>query len=108
MTVTSTQTHEGGVANIALGRYLDTGTAAAFTITVGFQPRYVHVSNQTPGADLTWYEGMAANSAEKRVIAGDKTLITSNGITVAEKGFTVGLDTDTNKDNEQVNWIVFG
>ena len=108
MSVTSTQTHEGGVANIALGRYIDSGTAAEFVITVGFQPRYVHVSNQTPGADLTWYEGMAAASAEKRVTAGDKTLITTLGITVAAKSFTVGLDTDTNITSEQVNWLAIG
>ena len=109
MAVTSTQSTESGVCNIAVGRYITSDTAAAFTITTGFKPRYVKVVNlAATGGSLEWFEGMADASALKRVTAGDFTLITTLGITVAEGGFTVGLDADINVINEQLSWIAFG
>ncbi len=44
MPLTSTQSNHH-IRNEAVGRYLDTGTAAAFKITTGLQPRYVRVVN---------------------------------------------------------------
>ncbi len=109
MSVTSTQSTTKGVNNIAVGRYIDTGTAAAFTITTGFQPRYVRVTNLAgTGSDTEWFEGMAAASALKRVLAGDKTIPTTLGITVTANGFTVGLDTDLNVTSEQLSWMAIG
>ena len=94
---------------MATGRYLDTGTVAAYTFTTGFKPRYVKVINHAAtGATLEWIEGMAADSAAKYVAAGDKTLIASNGITVSENGFIFGLDTDANVTSEQCTWVAFG
>ena len=105
MAITSTQTNDH-VKNMAVGRYLDTGTAAAFTITTGFKPRYVKVVNVDSGDMIEWYEGMAAASACKTVGAtGVRTKITSLGITVSENGFTVGLDTDINVTNEQISYV---
>lgn len=110
MAITSTQSkNPASVANIAVGRYLDTGTVAAFTITTGFKPRYVKVQNvAATGATLEWYEGMAAASAWKSVVAGDGSLITTLGITVSANGFTVGLDTDTVVTSEQISWLAIG
>lgn len=106
MSVTQTQSkNPASVQQIAIGRYLQDSTAAIFTITLGFKPRYVKVTNEAPGADVEWYEGMSADAGIKRVTAGTKTLLGSNGITVSDKGFTVGLDSDLNKDNEQLNWM---
>lgn len=107
MAVTSTQSNHH-VRNMAVGRYLDTGTAAAFTISLGFQPRYVKVSNVTSGDQEEWFEGMASPSARKQVAAGTATIITTNGITVSASGFTVGLDTDINVTNEQLSWMAIG
>ena len=108
MSATSTQSaHQ--VRNIAVGRYIDTGTAAAFKITTGFKPRYVKVVNlAATGSQVEWFEGMAAASGMKRVTAGDMTVITTLGITVAKDGFTVGLDTDLNVTSEQLSWIAIG
>ena len=105
---TSTQSaHQ--VRNTAVGRYIDTGTAAAFKITTGFKPRYVKVVNlAATGSQVEWFEGMAAASGMKRVTAGDMTVITTLGITVAKDGFTVGLDTDLNVTSEQLSWIAIG
>jgi hypothetical protein len=110
MSATSTQSKvPASAVNIALGRYIDTGTAAAFVITVGFKPRYVRVQNlAATGARVEWYEGMADASAWKTVVAGDQSLITTLGITVSASGFTVGLDTDVNVTSEQLSWLAIG
>lgn len=108
MAITSTQSNHH-VRNVAVGRYLNDGAAAAFTITTGFQPRYVRVVNLAATASqLEWFEGMAAASSLKTVAAGTRTVPTTNGITVSASGFTVGLDTGVNISNEQLSWIAYG
>jgi hypothetical protein len=111
MAITATQTVHH-VHNTAVGRYKDTGTAAAFTITTGFTPRYVKILNIDGICMEEWSEGMAAASALKTVDSGagttDLVKITSNGITVSATGFTVGLDTDINVTSEQLSWIAMG
>ncbi len=92
---------------MATGRYLDTGTVAAYEFTLGFQPRYVRVVNNTSRDQLEWFEGMTDGHAIKTVAAGTRTAITSNGITVSENGFTLGLDTDVNVTSEQVSFVAF-
>jgi len=110
MAITQDQSmHPASVANIAVGSYIDTGTAAAFKITTGFQPRYVKVVNvAATGSQVEWFEGMDDAYGMKRVAAGDMTLITSLGITVAADGFTIGLDIDLNVTSEQLYWIAIG
>ncbi len=108
MSVTSTQTQDSGVVKRAVGRYLDTGTAAAFNITCGFKPRYVMVVNTSAAEKMEWFEGMADASAMKTVTAGTFTIITSLGITPLANGFTVGLDTDVNATSEQISWVALG
>lgn len=110
MAITSTQVkNSASVVQIAVGRYLTSDTAAAFTITTGFKPLYVKVQNlASTGATVEWYHGMAAASAWKSVTAGDGSLITTLGITQLSYGFTVGLDTDLNVINEQLSWLAIG
>jgi len=107
MAITSTQSSHH-VRNIAVGRYLDTGTVAAFTITCGFEPRYVRVQNVTSRDSMEWFEGMDDDSGLKTVAAGTRTLSTSLGITVSASGFTMGLDTDVVVTSEQISWIAIG
>lgn len=104
MAITQAQTPGNGVVNTAHGYYIDTGTVAAFALTIGFQPRYVCVENVTSGDKMEWYEGMTAAYGVKTVAAGTRTIATSNGITVSATGFTVGLDTDVNVTSEQLAW----
>lgn len=108
MAVTSSQTKGAGVVNIALGRYLEDATAAAFTITLGFKPRYVKVSNVDSRDQMEYFEGMDDASGVKMVAAGTRTLETTNGITVSDYGFTMALDTDVVVANEQISWIAIG
>lgn len=106
MAQTITQKDSNKVRNqLATGRYLDTGTVAAYTFTLGFKPRYVKIVNNTSGDMMEWIEGMAAASAQKTVAAGTRTLITTLGITVSDSGFIMGLDTDVNVTSEQVTWL---
>lgn len=108
MAATSTVNTPTNVLRMASGNYLEDATAAAFTITTGFTPRYVIVQNETSRDRLEWFEGMADAEAIKTVAAGTRTLITSLGITPAADGFTVGLDTDVNVVDEQLSWVAFG
>lgn len=117
MAVTSTQSMQpASVANIAVGSYLDTGTAAAISITTGFQPRYVKVVNVTAASTglvvMEWFEGMSDANGIKTYDEGTSetgvTLITTLGITPSATGFTIGLDTDLNVTSEQLHWMAIG
>jgi hypothetical protein len=109
MAQTITTSSPRALAQIATGRYLDTGTVAAYTFTLGFRPRYVKVMNVDGLCMMEWFEGMAAASAVKTVDSGsnatDVVKITSHGITVSDTGFIMGLDTDVNVTNEQVSFL---
>lgn len=106
---TSTQSMQpASGANIAVGRYISADTAAAITITIGFKARYVEVCNCTSGDEYKWFEGMAAASAFKRVTAGTASIPTTLGITVSDKSFVIGLDTDINVISEQLSWMAIG
>lgn len=96
------------VRNHAIGAFLDTGTVAATNITCGFRPRYVRVQNLTSRDSMEWWEGMTAGHGLKTVAAGTRTAVTSNGITVAADGFTIGLDTDVLVTSEQIYWQAVG
>ena len=98
----------GSVSNVATGSYVDTGAGAAFTITCGFKPRYVLVVNETSGDREEWFYGMTAAHGIKRQAAGTWVNLTTTGITVAEHGFTVGLDTDICYTSEQLRWLALG
>ena len=113
MAVTSTQVkNSASVVQIAVGRYLSSDTAAAFTITTGFKPLYVKVINVTAASTglnwVEWYHGMAAASAILVGIDGARSLITTLGITQLSYGFTVGLQTDVNVISEQLSWVAIG
>ena len=109
MSITATQSAQpASTANVAVGSYITTGTAAAIVITTGFKPRYVKVQNETSRDSYEWYEGMADAEAVKSVAAGTSTLITTLGITVSASGFTIGLDTDVNVTSEQISWLAIG
>ena len=109
MTVTQTQSMQpASVRNVAVGRYLDDGSAAAITITVGFTPRYILVMNETSRNEIMWFEGMGDATGIRRVAAGTATLISGLGITVSGNTFIIGLDTKINASGEQIDWIATG
>lgn len=109
MAITQSQSkNSASVVQCVVGNYITTGTAAAITITIGFQAKYIRVCNETSRDQMEWYEGMADAEGIKTVAAGTRTLVTSNGITVAAKTFIIGLDTDVNVTSEQLSWYAIG
>lgn len=108
MTITSTQVNSDGVVRLAVGRYLDTGTVAAFTITTGFKPLYILVQNVTSRDKMEYFDGMTADTGVKTVAAGTRTLSASTGITQLDYGFTMALDTDIHVTSEQISWLAMG
>ena len=62
----------------------DATTAVKTYFHCGFVPRRVEFKNLTDGIDDEWIYGMTADYARHSVIAGDKTLVTSGGITTCE------------------------
>jgi len=110
MAITQTKTNDCSPVQRAVGRYLTTSTAAAFTIVTGFKPRHVRVINLTLRNQMEWYEGMAAASAVVSSASGTRTLVTSLGITQNDNGFTVGLQVDpsVNQKDAQLTWLATG
>ena len=111
MATESQSQNPASVCNIAVGSYLTSDTAAAITITIGFQPRYVKVVNEDGDASIEWFEGMGDGEGMKLVGDTDPCTYSLNatlGITPAADGFVIGLDTDINVTNQQLRWIAYG
>ena len=102
--------NSASVLQLTVGRYLDTGTVAAITFTIGYKPLWVRVANLNASGDamLEWYHGMADASAILVGIDGARSLITTLGITQLSYGFTLGLQTDVNVTSEQCSWMALG
>ena len=80
---TNTQSNAAGVLNHATGLVVTNADAAAAQVfTCGFIPRKVRWVNVTDRVINEWYEGMASPSSVAEAVTGDKTLETTNGITV--------------------------
>ncbi len=80
------------------------GTAASLSIrTCDFRPNHVIVRNVTSGICLEWTDTMADASGVKTAAAGDRTFVTTNGITPLSNGFTLGTDT-VNGSAEVLQW----
>jgi hypothetical protein len=91
---TLTTSYPDRVAQRAMGTVAFNATAITATdyveVTCGFTPRKVVWCNDTSRIEITWREGMAANTCIKAAANGARTLETSNGgITVIEGGFRV-------------------
>lgn len=113
MAVTSTQSKEpASTNNVAVGRYIDTGTVSTSdpTITTGFKPRYVKIVNLAAGGlvSMEWFEGMADASGVKTAANGTISVPVTLGITVSASGFLIGKDTDLLVSSEQLSWIAIG
>lgn len=83
----------GSLSQVKVGTY--TGTGAAQTITTGFKPTLVLMFNQTDGDTLSGHiQGMTAATAFTIAAA---VAAATNGITLTDRGFTVGSDSSVNE-----------
>lgn len=92
-----------GVSREQRGVFL--GTGAALDIEVGFRPRHVHLINLSSADEAKWAEYMDDGSMHKRLAAGSATVVSSNGVTPTDSGFTLGPDSDMNVSGEKVLYI---
>lgn len=109
MALTSTQ-HYSSVKNFARGTRSGTRTAADFTITLGFAPKYIKVSNLTDRISAEWFLGTDTTKQLLTVSAGTRTFEAS-GIALNSdgNGFTVTVATKSlETDNDDVVWEAFG
>jgi hypothetical protein len=100
MAVTASQTKGIERIQMATGSYLDDAAIPAdASIGTGFKARYVQVVDETNNTMLEWYEGMAAASAIQTVATGDRSTISSGGITVTDRGISFPVT-----QNAQYRW----
>lgn len=79
------QSNSESIANMASGKLTtDSSAAAAYTLTLGFVPRYLCIVNITDVLIDEWFDGMAANTAVHSV--------GSTGVKTASTGITVNTD----------------
>lgn len=103
----------------AVGTFVGTGAALDVAIP-DWTPRYVRIVNRDGLASMEWSRGMAAASAIKQITAGTMSEITSDGVTInerkemsdeepsgADRGFTIGADTDVNVSAEAGFWLAY-
>lgn len=104
---TNTQTNSTGVLNIATGKIVTDGAAAAAaTLTLGFTPRYFKLINHTDRIVDEWVDGMASAASLHAVAAGTLTLEATNGIAVSGKSVT--LTATTLVASKTFYWVAFG
>ena len=97
------------------------GTGASIDVAIpDWTPRYVRIVNRTGLATMEWARGMAAASAIKTITDGTISEITTLGVTVnerkemsdeepsgADRGFTIGADTDVNVSAQAGFWLAY-
>lgn len=97
-----------------------TGTGAEITVSTGFVPKYVKVTNIDNGSSFEWYAGMTNATAIKTTgsAIGNTSITnaTANGITpyagtknsagafTNQPGFKLGADTDVNVSGKNLHY----
>lgn len=87
-------------------------TAVALNFnTIGFRPSYVKIWNVTKKRTLEHIEGMADNSGflvkEGAADIFSPALVTSNAITLHDRGFTLGVETSINVANDVLYIVAY-
>jgi len=88
--------------DVVTGKITLADPIAAANISIGFIPSKVQLNHVTDVSDYEWNKNMADASMNLRVTAGDKTLVSADGITpyagsaTATPGFTIGADATLN------------
>lgn len=119
MTLATTQSNSASVTNTAMGRRSGTRTAADFTITLGFDPRYFVIENLTDRVKCEWFDGMNQGDYIKTIANGTRTLETGDGVIVRNSvtdhangvAGTVDIDVSVDSietDDDQIQWMAVG
>lgn len=85
-------------SDVVTGKITTADPAAAANISIGFVPSRVEIFNATNPSQHNWQKGMGNGYCEQQVTAGDKTIVTTGGISeyagdsTHAPGFTIGTD----------------
>lgn len=80
---TNTQQQSAGVVNHSTGVLVnDAGGAVSVTLNIGFVPRLFRIMNVTDSISYEWMTGMTNPGATKQVLAGTRSLQTTEGPTI--------------------------
>ena len=111
MAVTLTINDSAGKLNVVTGKIVADGNAA--NISIGFVPSVVQIFNYTNPSQHNWYKGMTAAYCEQQVTAGDKTIVTTGGISeyagdaTHAPGFTIGADSVLNTNADVLYFVAY-
>ena len=104
MALTATQHNMNDVRHAVRGSRTGVRTAANFTITLGFEPKYVKVTNLTDRISAEWFSEGDNTKQLLTVAAGTRTYEAS-GIAVSGNAFTVTVATQSlETDDDDVVW----
>ena len=111
--IATTINDSAGKLNVVTGKIVTADPAAAANISIGFVPSVLMIFNYTNPSQHNWYKGMTAAYCEQQVTAGDKTIVTSGGITeyvgdaTHAAGFTIGTDAVLNTAGDVLYFVAF-
>ena len=81
-----------------------TGTGAAQTITLGYEPKAVIIMNITDGDSVTLhFDGMSDGTAI--AIGAAAAAVASQGVTLTSRGFTLGTDVSVNENAKVFRYL---
>jgi hypothetical protein len=96
-----------GIARAIAGVY--TGTGAALSMTgdkVGFKPKRVTIYRLTTAINKAEHvEGMAAASFVKTAADGALSLVSTQGVTIQDEGFSLGTDAAVNNSGDTYRFL---
>ena len=103
----------GGDLSHVTGKIVLANPAAVANISVGFVPSMIKIFNLTNPSQHNYYHGMTAAYMETQITAGNKSIVTSAGITeysgdaTHAPGFTIGTNAVLNTAGDTVYFIAY-
>lgn len=95
------------------GKIVTADPAAALNVSIGFVPSKILINHVSNVSDYEWNKNMGDGTANLRVTAGDKTLVSADAITPydgsasAAAGFTIGADSTLNTAADVMYFIAY-
>jgi len=76
---------------------------------VGFRPSYVKIVNESNAAQFEWFDGMGDDTGVKTNAAGAVTVLTADGMTQLDTGFSLAAVADINDSSgESLTFFALG
>lgn len=83
-----------------------TGTGAAQSVTLGFSPSLIFISNETDGDTLCYKIAGSADATHNSIILATAA-VAANGITFTNTGFSVGTDNSVSENGKVFRYVAF-